>query len=205
MTNRALGVTGPRSALHLHCERLKVGIDGVCWGITRHCIMRSCSAASRRAADHALICGIRRAQHVQRIMPMLMLPAHATRELSLHRILLSGHPARPPQLARTITGPGSIGFELLGDDADQRGARSGCEEAATPQRGLPTCRSELAQQVRDGCQFLAEEEAQLQASCGRAPKEGVDDLGSGGHSTEASSSIVSTKQRQPIKSHTVAL
>ena len=136
-------------------------------GTARQATMRSCSTAFREAADETVSMKTRRAHKLQRIMLDLMLPARATRELSLHRILRSGNPARPPQLARTITGPGSNGFELLGEDADQRGARSGCKEAATLQRGLPTCRSELAQQVRDGCQFLAEEEAQLEAAAAR--------------------------------------
>ena len=143
----------------------------------RQATMRSCSTAFREAADETVSMNTRRAHKLQRIMLDLMLPARATRELSLHRILRSGNPARPPQLARTITGPGSNGFELLGEDADQRGAwwvqgdarwpRSGCEEAATPRRSLPTCRSELAQQIRDGCQFLAEEELQLEAAAAR--------------------------------------
>ena len=74
---------------------------------------------------------------------------------------------RPPQPARTITGPGPNAFELLKEDADQLGVGEGSEEAATPRRGLPTCRSDLAQQVRDGCPFLAEEEAQLEAAAAR--------------------------------------
>ena len=95
-------------------------------------------------------------------MLKLMLPARATRWPIPDRTLPSGNLPRPPQPARTITGPGPNAFELLKEDADQLGVGEGSEEAATPRRGLPTCRSDLAQQVRDGCQFLAEEEAQLE-------------------------------------------
>ena len=136
-------------------------------GTARQIGMRSCSAALRQAADHALILGTKRAQQVQRIMLKLMLPARATRWPIPDRTLPSGNLPRPPQPARTITGPGPNAFELLKEDADQLGVGEGSEEAATPRRGLPTCRSDLAQQVRDGCPFLAEEEAQLEAAAAR--------------------------------------
>ena len=136
-------------------------------GTARQIGMRSCSAALRQAADHALIRGTKRAQQVQRSMLKLMLPARATRWPIPDRTLPSGNLPRPPQPARTITGPGPNAFELLKEDADQLGVGEGSEEAATPRRGLPTCRSDLAQQVRDGCPFLAEEEAQLEAAAAR--------------------------------------
>ena len=129
--------------------------------------MRSCSAALRGAADHAVTMGTRRAQQLQRILHVLLLPACATRWPILDRTPPSVNLARPPQPARTITGPGPNAFELLKEDADQLGVGEGSEEAATPRRGLPTCRSDLAQQVRDGCPFLAEEEAQLEAAAAR--------------------------------------
>ena len=125
--------------------------------------MRSCSAALRQAADHALIRGTKRAQQVQRIMLMLMLPARATRQPIADRTQLCGNLARPPQPAWTIIGPGSNGFELLEEDADHHGVCEGFEETCEL-RGCPaTCRSRLAQQVRDGCHFLAEYEAQPEA------------------------------------------
>ena len=68
--------------------------------IARHHMLRSCSAAPRRAADHALIHSTRRAQQLQRIMPVLMLPARATRRPIPDRTLHPGNPARPPQPAR---------------------------------------------------------------------------------------------------------
>ena len=116
--------------------------------IARHHMLRSCSAAPRRAADHALIHSTRRAQQLQ-IMPVLMLPARATRRPIPDRTLHPGNPARPPQPARTITGPGSNGLQLLGEDADRQEGRRGCS-AAWQLRGCPpTCRSMLIHQDQD--------------------------------------------------------
>ena len=97
--------------------------------IARYHMLRGCSAAPRRAADHALIRGTKRAQHQQRIMQVLMLPARATCWLTHNRNMQPRHPARPPQPARTIIGPGPNAFELL--------ARRGCRSAWTPRR-LPS-------------------------------------------------------------------
>ena len=55
-------------------------------------------------------------------MPVLMPLAHATRWPIYNRDLRPGYPTRPPQPARTIKGPDAIAFELLEEDADQRGA-----------------------------------------------------------------------------------
>ena len=129
--------------------------------------MRSCSAALRGAADHAVTMGTRRAQQLQRILHVLLLPACATRWPILDRTPPSVNLARPPQPAQTITGPGPNASEQLEEDADQCGVGEGFEEACEL-RGCPaTCRSGLAKQVRDGFHFLAEDEAQLEAPAAR--------------------------------------
>ena len=119
--------------------------------IARHHMLRSCSAAPRRAADHALTRGTRRAQQLQRIMLVLMLPARATRQPTSQHTLHSAEPARPSQPARTITGPGTNGLQLLGEreDADRREGRRGCSEAWQLRSCPPTCRSKLTQQDQD--------------------------------------------------------
>ena len=75
--------------------------------------------------------------------------ARATRWPIPDRTLHPGNPARPPQPARTITGPGSNGLQLLGEDADRQEGRRGCS-AAWQLRGCPpTCRSMLIHQDQD--------------------------------------------------------
>ena len=129
--------------------------------------MRSSSVAPRRAADHALIRSTKCAQHLERNMPVLMPLARATRWPIYNRDLRPGQPTRPPQPARTIKGPDAIAFELLEEDADQRGALEGVEETCEL-RGCPaSCRCGLAQRGQDGCHFLAEDEAQLEAPATR--------------------------------------
>jgi hypothetical protein len=129
--------------------------------------MQRSSAAPKQAADHALIRGTKRAQQLQRIMQVLMLPARATRWPIYNLDMQPGHPTRLPQPARTITGPDSIALELIEEDADQRGALEGVEETCEL-RGCPaTCRFGLAQRVQDGCHFLAKDKAQLEAPAAR--------------------------------------
>ena len=100
-------------------------------------------------------------------MLMLMLPARATRQPIADRTQLCGNLARPPQPAWTIKGPDAIAFELLEEDADQRGALEGVEETCEV-RGCPaSCRCGLAHRGQDGCHFLAEDEAQLEAPTAR--------------------------------------
>ena len=117
--------------------------------MARYHMLRGCAAAPRRAADHALIRGTRRAQHMQRFMQVLMLPARATRQPTSQHTLHSAEPARPSQPARTITGPGTNGLQLLGEDADRREGRRGCSEAWQLRSCPPTCRSKLTQQDQD--------------------------------------------------------
>ena len=153
--------------------------------------MRSCSAALRQAADHALIRGTKRAQQVQRIMLKLMLPARAARWPIPDRTLPSGNLPRTPQPARTITGPGPNAFELLKRRCrstwSRRRLRGSCDAAERPTdlsfRSRPASSGRLPVSRRGG-------EAQLEAAAAR--RRSLTSSAAAALQTRPASTIVST-------------
>ena len=161
--------------------------------------MRSCSAALRGAADHAVTMGTRRAQQLQRILHVLLLPACATRWPILDRTPPSVNLARPPQPAQTITGPGPNASEQLEEDADQCGVAKASRRPASFVDALRLVVP--ASPSKFGTAFTFSPKMRLSLKL-RPRAEGVDDHGRSGPSNEAASSIVSTGL-MTRKTHTV--